>query len=190
MFTIAADRIVNMNTRSFLKKLIHGSYFPIITGSFVYKTLIRNERSEDIDIFYNLLRKNFYYAEHSYGTGIDEHVDSQTYKVRFLGALQPIKIDALNAEEIFNKIGSLTPVNSLVYTKDGIKHILEFDEIKELVTNLDLDPIKERTWMIDNFKNGRYCKWNDMREKDVEYFSTFDVIDCSECEKHGIFYNK
>jgi hypothetical protein len=52
------------------------------------------------------------------------------------------------------------------------------------------NPVAEREWMIKNLKEKKYCKWTDMRPKDVEYFKNWTVLDFQECAVHGISAKK
>ena len=118
----------------------------------------------------------------------EDYVDYEV--IKFQGS--DLHVDILQIGEFVRKINEtgLSPVNSLVLTKNGIRHLTEVPEISGKLNMKSKEPEKEREWAIQNLKNGRYCKWTSMRDKDVEYFKGWTVIDFQECASHGIYDKK
>ena len=183
-----ANNLLNIDLNGWFKNIFYSSSNPIITGSYIYKFLLRDEKIEDIDIIVeDLERSKNVFGRHYKRFGF--RYPFPGYRIDF-DRKDGVYLDVIGYNTYLNvvAINGLTPVNSLILSKDGIKHIYDSKSLRERFwIPEDLDPIKERDWMVDNFKKGRYCKWSRMREKDIEYFSDFDVIDEQECECHFIF---
>ena len=160
---------------------------PFIMGDYVYKQKIRGEH----------VRKFF---AMTYNPG------ALCYKVAnaIICGEKPIENDydiclslkQSNVEVDFNSINDaienintngLNPINSLVDTSNGIRHVLEIPEFRDNLYFKTNDSKAERDWVIENFENNRYCVWRDMRERDIEYFKGWTEIEGQECELHGNF---
>jgi len=187
---ITIDYIVNLiqtvRLNSFLNKIINGPERPVIIGSYVYKYLIRGEKItsiHDIDVICNNPMKFSMIITRKEELG---YIPNE-YQIFFSGSELYIDVIPINmfADEI-NEIG-LTTINSLVFSNGEIKHIFEIPEIANKLNVKATNPEKERTWMVDNLKANRYCRWSGMRQKDVEYFNDWKVIDFQECALHGIY---
>jgi len=189
-----ADLVQGIKTNGFFSQVVDGKQFPPITGSYVYKHSVRGEDVKDVDVLCpcvsslsNLLQKLDPFAYRQYDrSGYDEYSYIDYSKVLFRGS--DLHIDLFGIDEFVAKINStgLSPVNSLVLTKDGVKHILEVPQLSAGLNMKSDGPLAEREWMIKNLKEKKYCKWGDMRPKDVEYFKNWTVLDFQECVNHGI----
>ena len=177
--------------------MINGPERPMISGSYIYKHLLRGEKVDDVDAICSspvkLSEKVVKMDKLAYNpVGYDawawtEDRFTDYMLINFSGS--DLHVDILQTQEfvdVVNRTG-LSPVNSLVLTEWGVRHIAEIPEIADKLNVKAADPEKERRWMIENMKAGRYCRWGDMREKDVMYFKNWSVIDFQECASHGIY---
>ncbi|AYV77014.1 MAG: hypothetical protein Barrevirus7_21 [Barrevirus sp.] len=198
---ITLDYIVGLvqriRTNSYFKTLWYGRTYPYITGSFVYKHLVRGEDVKDIDVICpdtNELSQTLQRMESLAFCPIADWLEEESYldyeDIKFRGS--DLHVDILQIDEFVRTINrtGLSPVNSLVLTKDGIRHLTEVPEICSKLNMKSEEPEKEREWAIQNLKAGRYCKWGSMRDKDVAYFKGWTVIDFQECANHGIYDKK
>ncbi len=180
--------LLNTNLNGWFKSIFNGPSYPVITGSYIYKHLLRGEEIEDVDLVVESLEK----FKDIYGSVYEKLLLTYPFKgLRYHLKRKDIKyLDIISVDtylELLEKNG-LTPINSLILTKDGIEHVYNPKELRErFKISENFDPINERDWMVDNFERGRYCKWSTMRKKDIEYFSSFDIIDEEECECHYIY---
>lgn len=182
-----AKSITSLNVNGFFKTLLYGEDNPVITGSYIYKKLIRGEKIPDVDIvirnlhaFKKIFRKHFKYFTLTYP------FEGLRYDLR---RSDGVYLDVISSEDYIATVhtNGLTTINSLVYSDGEIKHICELDEMRDVFSSKNLDVEREKLWNIDNFRRGRYCKWSTMRDKDIEYFNTFDIIDLKECMDHHIY---
>lgn len=193
-----ADLLQKVRLNGLFGSIINGPERAMITGSYVYKHLVRGEKVDDVD---GVCRSPVKLSEKvtkmdslAYNPIDDDSWSEESFTdyrvIKFSGS--DLHVDILKTEEfvdVINKTG-LSPVNSLVLTEGVIRHITEVPQIAEKLNMKAADPVKERIWMIDSLKAGRYCRWSDMREKDKEYFKNWTVIDFQECNSHGIYDKK
>jgi len=192
------DLVHGVKTNGFFSQIVDGRQYPFITGSYVYKHLVQGETVFDVDVLCpsvsslseELKKLNPLAYRQLDGRSGDEYRYIDYKKVLFRGS--DLYIDLFGTDEFVAKINSsgLSPVNSLVLTKDGIKHILEVSQLNVGLNMTSANPVAEREWMIKNLKEKKYCKWTDMRPKDVEYFKNWTVLDFQECAVHGISAKK
>lgn len=188
------DLVQKVKTNGFFSQIVDGKQYPYITGSYVYKHSVRGETVFDVDVLCqsvsslsDLLKKLEPLAYRQLdGSPGDEYRYIDYRKVLFKGS--DLHIDLFGIDEFVSKINSwgLSPVNSLVLTKEGVRHVFEIPELNVGLNMKAVNPVAEREWMIKNLKEKKYCKWGDMRPKDVEYFKNWSVLDFQECTAHGI----
>jgi hypothetical protein len=188
------DLLQKVRLNGLFSSIINGPEKPMITGSYVYKHLVRGEKVDDVDAVCSspvrlsekvVKMDKLAYNPTEDGGWEDRFTDYRL--IKFSGS--DLHVDILQTGEfvdVINKTG-LSPVNSLVLTEGGIRHITEVPEIADRLNVKAADPVKERTWMVENLKAGKVCRWSDMREKDKQYFKDWKVIDFQECASHGIY---
>lgn len=159
---------------------------PIIIGSYIYKYIINGEGVNDIDLVTKNYMATYYDITKLYSNIYCKFSWSNAISLGLTGSNMSIDIIDMNTIiRLINQDGP-TPINSLVYTTDGIRHISEIDEFQERILLPTKDPKKEREWMINNIKQKKYCVWPGMRDKDKEYFKNWSIIDFKECKEHFI----
>lgn len=91
-----------------------------------------------------------------------------------------LKIDIISVNDFKKSVrqNGLSFINSLILSNHGIEDVEGNDERKEFV--------------ISNLKKKRYCKFNNMRNKDILYFNDneWKEIDTATCEKYGFIMKK
>lgn len=159
---------------------------PIIIGSFVYKHLIGGDNVHDVD----LITTNYIGAYNHFKSSYSNVFCKANWKDAISLGLDGsnITIDIIDVDLLVKvlKQDGLTPINSLVYTTDGVMHVSEIETFRKEIPFSIQDPKKEREWMINNIKGKKYCVWPNMRYKDKEYFRNWSVISSEECHKHYI----
>lgn len=159
------------------EKLLGKKSTNYIIGSYVYKKTIRGEIVNDIDIVTKCtgdeghrLREKFpcsgTYVSPYIEYGYDDYVCLMCETDN-----GDVKIDLLGSKEHLDKNKERNFLNTVILTSNGLEDIKGNDKRKEFV--------------IQNLKKGKYCPWNNMREKDKEYFKKFKIIDQDVCQDYG-----
>ncbi len=165
-----------------------------ITGSSVYKGILRGEKFDDIDAVCNNSKDLSNSIKKLEPSAYNPTIDLGSFEwaadyttIKFRGS--DMKIDLVGYRDYANTINrfGFGMINCLVLTHDGIKHIFEVPEVAQHIALRAENPKAERDWAVDKIKKGEYCEWRNMREKDKEYFKKWKVIDPVECAMHGIF---
>lgn len=176
-----------------------------IVGSYIYKHLLRSEKITDVDTICkdtnSLLTSVKSVEETAYNPELPWKYDPKGFSmgmtipvdynaIHFLGI--SLTVDLIGFNDYVNRINTtgLCLSNCLVLSPKGIQHVFEIPELSKDLNLEAIDPIKERDWAIQKIKAGQYCKWQGMREKDVDYFKNWKIIDFQECEAHGMFNKK
>lgn len=150
----------------------------VIFGSYVYKHMVRGEPVNDIDVLTpntnkegKRLAKKFYCKpKYSYAWVRGEPFNDFTCLTCDSDYSNEVKIDLVGKNE-YLKTYRRDFINTVILTSNGLKDIEGNEERKKFV--------------IESLKQGKYCPWVDMRDKDKEYFKDFEVIDCNTCKKFG-----
>lgn len=169
----------------------------LVIGSAVYKHHLRGEPlSDDIDAVCDNSKsasKTIISQEPSvYNPSI--YCDSSSgcftdyTTLKFMGTPE-IHVDLTGYKDFAESINraGLAMNNSLVLTKDGVRHVLEVPELAKNLAYEAKDPEAERNWVTDKIKKGEYCDCRGLRKKDKEYFKNWKEIDPVECARHGMF---
>ena len=84
-----------------------------------------------------------------------------------------ISIDIM-ASHVYKKITKNynSFIHNVDYTKEGLK------------SNKGDDA--QAKFIADSLKNGKYCKWSNMRGKDKKYFGNLEEIMTEECRRYGL----
>lgn len=161
-----------------------------ITGEYVYKHFLRGEMVPNVDVItgnYCYLVTQILKAEQTAYQPYFQRRGESFHTVEFKDSNMAVGVEDYSELIKDVRLNGLNPTNSLVLTKDGVRHIMEVPELAINLENRLDNPREERTWMMENMKAGRYCKWKGMRDRDTEYFKNWMVIDFQECEMHGIY---
>lgn len=134
-----------------------------IYGSYIYKRMLLGIMPEDLDVV-GFAKK-----------GICE----QLQNIGIIG----FKFSFFNPLPFQNFIACVRSpcfINIFKLKKDG--NNIEFAPISENVTQEMVD------YAIDNLSQRKYCAWEDMRQKDKDFFAHFEELSRVDCEAHGFRY--
>ena len=183
--------LLNGGNRWFPMSVIYGKKPVFITGSYVYKHLVRDESVDDVDALCDnsgelsdqikSIEKTAYNPDlpHSYGYignkyrrfarhfGVGVYQDHNV--IKFTGD-SSVHVDLIGIPDFVARVNytGLSLANCLVLTTEGIRHVLEVPELSDGLHLQADDPQLERDWTIRNLKEGRYCRWFGMIDKDKE----------------------
>jgi len=137
----------------------------MIYGSYIYKRMLLGEVPNDVDAVGVCSAKVY--------SWIHNLVRSKYFKIDIS---KPDNFDSFMRYTSYPCF-----INSVGLRKE--KGHIDFVPAASSVTPSMVD------YVIDNLSERRYCRWPDMREKDIKFFKDFEVIPTEECELHGFFQN-
>ena len=156
-----------------------------IIGSYVYKYFIRQEDNvDDLDVV--VYDNNIY----TFGNEVVKTMPCEARMGTFTEYMnwdytsltcdrdkcRNLKVDIIGLDDFKKSVQKhgISFINSLILTNNGLQDI-EGD-------------IQRKNFVIKNLKNNRYCKFKDMRAKDIAYFKKWEQIDPKTCKKYGFYY--
>lgn len=187
------DNARHDNTDHVAKTILSGPKNPIIAGSYVYKRMIRGETVDDVDATSDDIWRTSQWLQSNHGARpkiLGNYEYEEPFEDYTALELDNTRIDLIGKGEFNEKNKQDTFINTMVLTKRGLEHRRDVDTKwwmpRTYGEKAKFDQ-KQTHYVIENLQKGRYCKWDDMRDKDEEYFKKFNEIPERECEIYGFF---
>lgn len=144
-----------------------------IFGSYIYKGVVRGETPNDIDCVCENTQAAINDLKQLGGTEVDfaAYADHDYSILPDYRRIQ-IKSSGINVD-IHPKITNNIIFTSIpVLTRNGLENAFGSSEFKN----------RQLKFVISNLERDRYCQWDNMRDKDKEYFKNFSAIDKDFCD--------
>jgi hypothetical protein len=163
-----------------------------IAGSTVYKGVILGDTENvgDVDIACSNVVKAFETIKRLCTVTVRHKDLEDIYNVEFVGddAVPNDPYDRKLAYAITANERNVDIIPKHVYDKtaDKFNSFIHNIRIEHNTLRHKDDDEKQMRFIVENLRNGKYCKWSGMRAKDHEYFKDFVVIDSDVCKSYGL----